>query len=1175
MSKRLMLSRSVSLILLVMVVAVAGRADRLPAQTTTAPPADSAKTRSTAAPSAEVWDRLIYVPYRNIKQVFEKQGATVFMPYLEYLKLWQKNGFRKTPVKLPVSAVITRSEYIGRIDKDLARIEATYTVKVIGKPWAEVPVRFGEAAVGKVTTVSLTKQPTQPLAGSKQPAKSGGTRKPVKSDDSQVLLRGTGNGSYSLLFPARGTYTVRIELVTRVRTSPDGHRFQLRVPTVGITTFDLTVPEANQTVTITPLLISQPIKSSLKQTRIKATLGSTGTITAAWHPRTGTKPAMALLASVSNLLRVSIDEGLIHADARLDYQVLRGEMKELRIAIPKGHRILDISTTGVRLAGWKSSEEKNRQVVTARLLTPAKGKFTLEVHTEAAAPTKAFDAAGVGPDGTVSGIHSLDAVRESGQLVVTHGNALTLSVEKQRGLTRIDEADVPASARRSGAIYYRFYSPKFTLRIAPRAVQPRLVVDQVVRLVLRDDELQLSSEITYSVDRAGLFDVQLRLPKDMHIDRVTVDGLKEQHFDKSSGLLTISLTRKRLGTFRVTLTAHRPFHPDQSTAKQELPLPAPVGAERDRGKIFLYAPSAFDVVIDEGELVGAYPEPAANAPSVSKARLIAAWTYNRRPVVIPVRTVRRPTRLTAKIGTRIDVQQELVSVRTMLRYRVEYAGIDTFRFAVPEAVADTVQIVSTAGTSAPAIKQKSRAPKAKDGWVTWTVVMQQDILGEQPFQISYDLKPKADKPGSFQVTVDPIRVLGIDAGTLRNKKIAVALSRVAGEVAVVKGRALSVSAEADGGDIEPIDVRELTQIGRETDLAYRYFKQPVRVKLSSTKYEVQEVVRTVISKALVEFVITRDRMTTVRCRYRITSSERQRLSIAVPEGIEPLGVFVDKTPVSLEKNEAAAPEEGWGLYYINVARSKRSDRPFYLTLLFRMPIAAPGEHAFERPLGKLQLRLPQIGGRKANGVAVQQLRAVVWIPSKYSLVGTPENFIRESVIRWAGVLSGASGGTTQTGDLESWIGGETSGLFEFPSQGHAFRYRNLGGTDSLTVIWWRMALPMWVFGGALFLIALVLRNGSWENKLFILLLAGFLAALFAQQDSDSVYHGLIAARFGFASMLAVWLIHALFGRRRAPLPTAGSSSAGPSGPTIAAVIPPPGVFESLLEPQDRNQNRQR
>ena len=1163
-----MLSRSVSLIILATTIILIGSTDRVPAQTKPSTP-PKAVPKSTDTATAEVWERLIYVPYRNLKQVFEKQGATVFMPYIEYLKLWQRNGGVGASKKLPVSAVITKSAYVARIDKDLARIEATYTVKVIGKPWAEVPVRFGEAAVGKITTVSPTGKSAKPSAAGTKPAKSEGSTKPVKPD---VLLRGTGNGTYALLFPARGDYVVRIELVARVRTSPDGHRFQLQVPTVGITTFDLTLPEANQTVTVSPRLITQPVKSAPKQTRIKATLGSTGTITAAWHPRTGTKPAMALLASVTNLLRVSIDAGLIHTDARLDYQVLRGEMKELRVAVPKGHRILDISTTGVRLAGWKTADEMNRQVVTVRLLTAAKGKFTLEVHTEASAPTKAFDAAGIDADGTVHGIHSLDAVRESGQLVVTHGAALSLSVEKQRGLTRVDATEVPNSARHSGAFYYRFYSPKFTLRLIPRAVQPRLVVDQAIRLVFRDDELQLYSEFTYSVDRAGLFELNIQLPKDLRIDRVTADGMKEQNFDKSSGLLTISLARKRQGTIRATLTAHRRFQPDQSTAEQQLPLPAPVGAERDRGKIFLYAPSAIDVVIDESKLVGAYPEPAGNAPPVSKARLTAAWTYNRRPVVIPVRTVRRPTRLTAKVGTRINVQQELVSVQTTLRYRVEYAGIDTFRFAVPEAIADKIQIVSTAGGSAPAIKQKSRDPKAKEGWVVWTVVMQQDILGEQPFQISYDLKPKTDKPGSFQLTVDPIRVLGIEAGTLRNKKIAVAVSRVAGEVAVVKGRALSVSAEATGGDVEPIDVRELTQISGG-DLAYRYFKQPVQVKISSTKFEIQEVVRTVVSKALVEIVITRDRMATVRCRYRITSSERQRLAVDLPDGIEPLGVFVDKTPVSLEKNEAANPEEGWLSYFVNVARSKRSDKSFYLTLLFRMPIAATGKHAFERPLGNLQLRLPQIGGRTATGVAVQQLRAVVWVPKKYSLVGTPENFIRESANRWAGVLSGAVGGATQTGDLESWIGGETAGLFEFPSQGHAFRYRNLGGTDSLTITWWRMLLPTWVFGTALFLIALVLRNSSWENKLFILLLAGFVAALFAQQDPDSVYHGLVAARFGIASMLAVWLIHVLFGARRVPVTTAGSGSKGASGPTIAAVIPPPGIFESLLGPQNRDGDR--
>ena len=92
----------------------------------------------------------IYVPYKNLKGVFDKLGASVVMPYDEWLKLWQRDGGMEMPEPQKVDAVITAAAYTATIEKDLARIQARLTVNVLGKPWVEIPIRFGEAAVGKV-----------------------------------------------------------------------------------------------------------------------------------------------------------------------------------------------------------------------------------------------------------------------------------------------------------------------------------------------------------------------------------------------------------------------------------------------------------------------------------------------------------------------------------------------------------------------------------------------------------------------------------------------------------------------------------------------------------------------------------------------------------------------------------------------------------------------------------------------------------------------------------------------------------------------------------------------------------------------------------------------------------------------------------------------------------------
>ena len=163
-----------------------------------------------AAAKDEKFEQWIYVPYRDLKSVFEKHPSAVFLPYMEYLRLWERAGAADRVAKgPPVSGVITQADYVATVDENLARITATLSVQVLGKSWSEIPIRFGQAAIGKVTAIRNGKA-------------------------TQVLLRGTGAGQYALLFPEPGTHAVTLELTARIRASADGHSFDFDCPTVGM-----------------------------------------------------------------------------------------------------------------------------------------------------------------------------------------------------------------------------------------------------------------------------------------------------------------------------------------------------------------------------------------------------------------------------------------------------------------------------------------------------------------------------------------------------------------------------------------------------------------------------------------------------------------------------------------------------------------------------------------------------------------------------------------------------------------------------------------------------------------------------------------------------------------------------------------------------------------------------
>ncbi len=1082
------------------------------------------------------WEQLIYVPYKQLSTVFEKQKATVFMPYAEYLKLWMKSG--EQPGQPPIAAVISAASYRAKIDQDVARIEAEYTVRVLGKAWSELSLKFGEAAVGDVTS-------------------DGGDNKP----NEKILLRATGDGTYSLLFPTTGEHKVKIQLAARIRSSPDGRSFDLEVPAVGVTKFELLIPEADQAVEVTPLLVRQPVEAAKgKETKIAGNLGAASRIGVLWHPKASIKPEMDLLASVTNHTQVSVADGLIHTDAFLRYDVLRGELTQLRVAVPKGDRILGVSSNDANVKGWKAADEATRQVITIELLSGAKKALTLEVHTERAAPAEAFDVVGLNDNAPAAGIHALDVVRESGQLVVTKGADLLLNIEKLTGLTRIEETEVVESIRRPASLAYKFYSPKVELKLTAKAVEPRVLVNHVAKFQFLDDELRSNTQLHYTIERAGLFELQIRVPDRFVVDQVVgPPQIKEHPVETKDGstVLRIVLDMKRDGAIQFNVIGHLVLDASAKEQNLTLPLLEPLNVERETGQATIFAAPAIEVLTDEKGIKGVQPERNAdpNPPFVAGGTLASAWSFTRRPVEIPVKTTRRPTRLTASVATSLNAKPETADVRTTVTYHVQFAGLDTFQIAVPEALADAVQIRTAQGATVPAIKEKKKAEKAVDGWVTWTIILQREAMGDVPFEITYDLKPaegdekKNNATLSWQQELKPVRAAGLP-GDGESKAGKVELSDVYGEITVTKDKALTVTADVVGDELEAIDPRELSLLPQDGSLAYRYYSQPVSLTASAAKHEIQEVVETLVSRGLVEVVVDQDDKASYRCRFKLKTSERQRLRIDMPKGSEILGVLVDNKSVSPEK-AGKGSDDAFDSYFVSVARSGKSDEAFSVTLQFLWPV---NPKPFDGWNGKLRVSLPRIGGPKGSAVAVQQLRAVVWVPEKFSLVGTPDSFVREQHLTLEQALDGRVTSTVNQAELEQWIGTSSVGVADFATQGQGYSFHNLGGAEHLEVTWWKVSFASIVATFALFLLGVVLIPTTWRNRLGWVLAGVLIAVCAGLNDADTVLHGVAAARWGLVLMFALWIVQSLFGAVKR---SSNGNSFDWSKPFPATVSPPP------------------
>ena len=79
------------------------------------------------------------------------QNRSSLLSYAQFLKLWERAHPDSTgPTKPPVSAVISKAVYIGRIENNLAWIDATFNVTSLAKSWAELPLLHRRVGPGRL-----------------------------------------------------------------------------------------------------------------------------------------------------------------------------------------------------------------------------------------------------------------------------------------------------------------------------------------------------------------------------------------------------------------------------------------------------------------------------------------------------------------------------------------------------------------------------------------------------------------------------------------------------------------------------------------------------------------------------------------------------------------------------------------------------------------------------------------------------------------------------------------------------------------------------------------------------------------------------------------------------------------------------------------------------------------
>jgi hypothetical protein len=869
---------------------------------------------------------------------------------------------------------------------------------------------------------------------------------------------------------------------------------------------------------------------------------------------------------------------------------------------------VDVTSSSGRIRAWNAvAVGDTHQQVRIELLSPVTDRLQVELQTERGMTADTVQLVGRSADGRVQGVHADGVVRESGRVILTTDPSLTTVVKLQSGVKQVDAGSGSKGATAEARQAWEFSGLSGQLVLQTKPVEPRLLVNHDVQLIFSDDELRVRSELKYTVERAGVFQLVLTVPAALIVDRVSADGMSEFNVDKDSGRITLSLAQKRMGDIGVTVLAHQPFDAAAENRETELPTVTPEGVERETGTVTLYAPQFLDVSTVEDKLVGLFPARDVQVQALARLRHIGTWSFTRRPVALFVQTSPRPAQLAAAVGTTARVEPEIVKLNSVVSFDIQNAGIDTFRIAVPEAVASDVRFQAV--SPGHAIQQRTKAEQAEDGWVTWTLVLQEEAMGNVRIAVDWEVTPAAAAAavatpsvaggqavaansagatgsapaGDRSFVLQPPRVL-LPFTADQAERRRVTLTQTRGEIRLLRHESLSITAVGQGDTMESVDVRELELLEQDGYLAFRYFSQPASANVQIRRHDIHEVVATVVSRASVEIVTEKQELASFRCRFRVTTSERQRLRVDLPAGSELQAPLLNGQRTTVERATDVEETEGWEAYYVSISREQTSDQDFLLTLQFRCPIVAAGQITYDRYGGIQILRLP-LPGTADGSTVLQQMRLAVWAPKDVAFIGDPQHWtqIGRPYFSWLRLYDSPSS-LTAAAELNDWIGDTSGGAGDFATVGNVAVFRAVGRQEQIEAHWRNRPFLFWLISGTLVLVGLILKGTSWENRISIVLLAAFAVSLWALQDGYAALQYVTAAVPGLLIVAGLWVTGLLLGRsdrhggiqvtaadRNSPGPAgyraaagAASSSGGASGAVVATFpVEPPAATEQV------------
>jgi type II secretory pathway pseudopilin PulG len=714
------------------------------------------------------------------------------------------------------------------------------------------------------------------------------------SGDGEARLIRSEHG-VGVLVPGSGKVALQFKLLARLGGDVSRRQLAFGIPAALSSRVTLVIDEAEADVEF-PSALSFQRKSENQQTRVEGVIGSGGRLELNWTPRVKRAAEIAATVFVQNTAVATLGGGVMSTRATLHYQVSQGELKQLRLQIPKTQRLLRVEGEFIRT--WELKED----TLAVELLKGVAPAYDLTIETE-----KILDKL---PATLVVEIpHALDVKRETGLVGLRGSEELAVVVEESSELQRVDAEEFHRAApdRKEGLLSaFRFLKTDFALRVRAEVVQAQLEAEVFHRARINSDSLRVTSQINYTIKRAGVFALRLALPDGFKLESVTGTNVSQwlERSDNGAKILEVTLKQRTTGAYRLDVELSQTY--TELPGRLTIAGVHPLGVEKLSGFVTLSAEVGVAAKTESFEGLTEIPfasVPGASSQGSSSAlayKFIAATPGAAAAWVLRVSTESVQPWVRAEVANIITLTETLISGRALVKYDIANGPVKEFRLRVP-AEFKNVEINGA----------QIRRRDETNG--EWRVELQGKVRGDYLLTVTWEMP----RTGSTNL----VELRGIEAA---------GVERETGFLALVARPPLQVSQKSAGDLLTAIDARELPEWAGAPDsatvLAYRYVRPGYKLILEARRFDEAEVLQTLIDSARITTVVADDGQTMTELSLSVRNNGRQHLEVELPTGATVWSAFIGGEPIRPGNRE--------GKLLLPLTREVASDAPIAIELTY-------------------------------------------------------------------------------------------------------------------------------------------------------------------------------------------------------------------------------------------------